>query len=55
MSECAGVVLVFRRASVVCLVCSLLQCVVLCFVQSEVFGCLLLMRWETICWKRTQV
>ena len=50
VSECAGLVLVFRRASVVYLyiiVCSLLQCIVLCFVLSVVFVCLL--------WKRTQV
>ena len=55
--ECAGVVLVFRRASVVCLslACSLLQCVVLCFVLSVVFVCLYWMRWVTIWWKRTQV
>ena len=47
---CAGVVLVFHHASVVCLhlVCSLLRCVMLCGVLSEVCVCLYWMRWVTM-------
>ena len=42
LSACAGVVLMFLYANVVCLslVCSLLRCVVLCFVRTVCSFCM---------------
>ena len=53
VSKCAGIVLMFCRVIVVCLclVCSLLQFLVLCFVLSVVLVCLFLyVEIVSLCW-----